>query len=283
MRLALTLTLLLTSSAAPAQTPSPASTPLPAQTPPRDTSRVAGTVVSGLSHQPVQHASVTLASTRDNRPVASTTTDESGRFAIDHLPAGAFVLSGEAPGFLRSTYLQHGLFSTAIVTGAAVDTESLVLTLRPLGTLSGTITDESAEPVSNAQVHLFRRDHNFGDSRFVPAATASTNDLGRYEFPRLPPDTYFLAVTAQPWYAVHPTLNPAPPQSYGITGPADPALDVAYPVTFFPVATDQTRAAPIPLTGNAATADIQLSPTPALTLTLPRSPSRNNTPQPIPQ
>jgi hypothetical protein len=57
-----------------------------------------------------------------------------------------------------------------------------------------------------------------------------------FEFPRLAPGTYLLAVPATPWYAVHPMPAQQRKQQgrspFGVEDSVDPSLDVDYPVTY---------------------------------------------------
>jgi hypothetical protein len=244
-----------------------AASPVRAQQPTQQFT-VAGTVVSALTHQPVPRAMVELALTTEPKRSETVSADSEGHFTFHDVPAGKFRLTGQAAGFLQSTYQQHGTFSTAIVTGAAVPTNTLQLELRPLGEIFGTIRDESAEPVANAQVHLFREDRTSGAMRIVPAQTTTTNDLGHFQFARVQPGTFLLAVTGQPWYAVHP--NPGMRNGgYGVVDAVDPALNAAYPITYYPGAIDAARAGRLSVNGNRVEADLQLAPVPAVSVTLP--------------
>lgn len=242
---------------------------------------VAGTVVSAADEQPIERATVDLLSTTEERTLQTTSSDELGRFAFHGLAKGTYVLRGEARGFTASKYQQHGTFSTGIVTGGEVSSESLKLELQPLGTLSGTVTDESAEPMRGAMVHIFRRENDAGESRMAQAGQVMTNDLGQYESSRLAPGTYFVAVTASPWYAIHPGGNGQAKNGMGVVAYQDPALDVAYPVTYYPEGSDPARAAAIEIDGNQARADLQLSPVPALTISLPHARGDGRGPLPL--
>src|ERR1035441_2163071 len=218
------------------------------------TYRIAGTAVSAIQAHPLQRATIQFLDSLGQKIDQITTSDEFGRFAFTGVPAGNHELQGFAPGYLPTAYDEHEGFNTGIITGVAgVDTESLVLKLRPEGTITGAIRDESAEPIDNAMVHLFRRSHDLGDSRVVPAGVTNTDDLGHFEFRHLLPGTYYLAVTAAPWYAVHPDSQPASDNAAAVirqrgasnvADSIDPMLDVAYPATFYPGTTDPAATPP---------------------------------------
>jgi len=228
--------------------------------------RVAGTIVSGGDGSPLGRARVSLADTRDRKKAEWMITAADGRFEFRAVPAGKYALEGAKKGFRESGYQWHEGFSTAIVTGAGLETENLVLQLIPLGAVSGKVIDEVGEGVRNAQVKLYGENQQRGLDRVVPSGFATTDDEGRYEFPGLVPAKYYLSVTAQPWYAVHP---PSENQN-GVRVPVETvsrALDVAYETTFYNGATESNGATPISIEkGERATADIHLSPAPALHL-----------------
>ena len=254
--------------------------------------RIAGTVVSAVDGHPLQRAEIHLRqgqigtnAPRTSTDIQTATSDEGGRFAFSGVPAGMFNLQGSAPGYLNTAYEQHGPFSTGIVTGAGVDTESLVLKLEPEGRVAFTVVDETGEPVEQANIHLFRLSNESGEERRVSAGSGSTNDLGRHEFPTLQPGTYFAAVEAQPWYAVHPNPQLAQMRGqgglpFGFVESIDPSVDVAYPITYYPGATDPARAAPIQVRGGDTTElQLQLRPEPALTVTVPAPPMPTQPPR----
>ena len=230
--------------------------------------RIAGMVMSKLDGHPLTRARVTLRDTKNPQKLQAVITAEDGRFAFSSVPAGKFSLTGSKRGFLGAAYDQHDQYSTAIVTGAGLDTENLVLKLSPEAMISGKVLDESGEPVRQASVHLYQNDHLEGVDQIREVSRAQTNDLGAYEVPRLRPGTYYVSADATPWYAVHPPLQDA--NTGGgtkRTGTVDRSLDVAYPITYYPDVTDSDDATPIPLRGGEnIEIDIHLNPVPALRL-----------------
>ena len=226
--------------------------------------RIAGTVVNAKGGGSLGRARVTIMDAKIRQNVRTVITSDGGRFEF-HVPAGKFALQGAKRGFITAAYDQHDQFSTAIVTGAGVDTENLDFRLSPNAVLTGRVIDEFGEPVRNAQVMVYRENRFSGVGRISRFRGASTDDQGKYEVTPLDEGTYFVSAKAAPWYAVHPmsvrqgTAN-APVQ-------VDPSLDVAYPITYYGDTTTADEATPIPVRGgDRLEADIHLTPLPALHL-----------------
>lgn len=223
--------------------------------------RIAGTVVSAAGGAPLTRARVSIMDVTNRKDVQSLLTAEDGRFEF-HVAAGKYALNGAKRGFISADYNQHEQFSTAIVTGAGLDTENLILKLPPSAALTGKVLDELGEPVRQARVTLWRDDHSAGVSRIVTFRTEMTDDRGAYEFTSLDSGSYFLSVSARPWYAVHPPViaqEGMPPAA------VDRSLDVVYPTTFYTGVTDADDATPIPVRGgDHLEIEFRLIPIPAV-------------------
>src|SRR5579862_2225410 len=127
--------------------------------------RIAGRTVSAADGNALQGATVRILNTKTQQLVASTVSGEDGSFEFTRLKADKYSLSGVTGGYLESPYDEHDNFSSAIVTGAGVDTESLILKITPEAIISGRITDEVGDPVRGASIMLYREGREEGRSR----------------------------------------------------------------------------------------------------------------------
>ena len=196
--------------------------------------RIAGTVVNAKTGSSLARSRVTIADAKNRQSMQSVVTGNDGHFEF-HVPAGKYSLHGAKRGFITASYNQHDQYSTAIVTGADLDSENLAFRLAPNAVLTGKVLDEFQDPVRHAQIMVYRENHFQGVSRIIGFRSAMTDDQGRYEVTPLNEGTYFVSAKASPWYAVHPTSTgegaasganpPSPPPQ------VDPSLDVVYPIT----------------------------------------------------
>lgn len=222
---------------------------------------IGGTVVNALNGDPVRAARFTLTLQADGSQVATTTSDDNGHFELHVALAAKYQLRASHPGFTTAFYEQHGSFSSAVVTGPAESTSQLTFRLPPMAQLRGSVTGEGGDAVEGASVLLYRTNTDrLSTNRILHTDTAITDDLGNYEFDDLEPGEYRVAVLAEPWYAMH-----------SMREGANPALDVAYPATFYDAATDEAAALPLRLeAGSREQADFALHALPALRIKLSR-------------
>jgi Carboxypeptidase regulatory-like domain len=239
----------------------------PNSAPPTETivivTEIAGTVVSSETGAPLAQTRVSIADTKNRANMRWMITNESGRFEFDRIPPGKYSLVGSKRGFLTGAYEQHEQFSTAIVTGTEFATTQLVLRLTPMASVEGRVVDEAGDPVRQGQVTLYRENHEMGFKRIAPVNHEATNDLGTFEFAPLVPGKYYVAVSARPWYAMHPVTDSGDGSSS--TPTVDRSLDVAYPVTYSGGATESDGALAIELKGgDRSEVEMHLSPVPSL-------------------
>lgn len=238
---------------------------------------ISGTLVNDATGAAVRRATVAIGPAQ--KPgVQTTNSDEQGHFTFTGLAQGKYWLAAQAHGFPRQLFDEHEFFSTAIAVGNAISSEGIVFRLRPGAVLSGVITDDLNESVRNAQVMLFHDQIENGKRTTTLQQRASTDDRGQYHFSRLAPGSYFIGVTAQPWYAQHRHItsttttfdgNANNEPSVKTTTLDVTPLDVAFPLTFYAETTDSNSATPIILKpGDRTVADVRLTAVPAVQLVL---------------
>jgi hypothetical protein len=243
---------------------------------------VSGTAVDAASGQPLSGVEVTTGPAEDDDPAQDDPgqkqkTAEDGHFTFNRLKPGKYWLMAERHGYTRQNLDEHEGFSTAIAVGPNLKSDGLVFRLRPDASVSGTITDEAGEPVRDAQVMLFHDAVEDGTHSIHQRGSAGTDDLGHYHFSHVIPGRFFVAVWARPWYA-QPAQGTQNVFRFGsgqnnAPAPSSPEarspLDVAYPVTFYAGATDETGATPLELSpGDHATADVTLTAVPSVHLVI---------------
>ncbi len=245
---------------------------LPPASAPASSFRISGKVIDSVTGQPLARASVTLNLT--NSPDVSNppdptrfgNTDAEGVFAFAGLPPGKYILSASRRGFVPQMYQQHEGFTTAITVGPGFPSEHLIFRLRPGASISGVVADESNDPIRHADVYTDAR------RKTLRFQSTNTDDQGRYHFSQLEPGTYFVGVSAQPWYAQHPVRHLAAQENQqtfvthiAVPSEQNQGLDVVYPIAFYSNATDLQGAAPIALhPGDRAITDFRMRPVPAL-------------------
>ena len=273
-RIAFTLLLVASLSAQQAAqrppAPAPAQQPSTASAPAQHGFRIAGTVVNSLTGQAIPAASVAIAPTSEgtDRDISkSVTTGADGRFSFTGLSQGKYSLMAAARGFTLQYFEHHDPFASAIAVGPDLESDHLVFRLQPDASVEGQVTDENNDPVQNALVRLFQTTTEEGQQKTVPITQAQSDDQGEYRIGHLAPGTYYLAVSARPWFAQN--FGPGRTHSDGDARAQqeDAALDVTYPLTFYGGSFDSASATPLTLTaGEKTTADIALHAVPSLHL-----------------
>lgn len=225
-------------------------------------------VVLSAGGAPLDRAEVTLSTAGQQQSTITTqVTGLNGAFRFSNLVPGKYRLDASRRGYLQAAYQEHeGGYFTGVVVGPAADSHGLQFRLLPEAVIDGTVTDDSGEAVEGAQVTLYREDRSGPTAKVQQAGSQTTDDMGTYEFARRRPGTYFIGVSASPWYAVHPQPKN---DDQGDPLPVDQQprvpLDVAYPMTFYANASDSDAATPIALNaGDHQQINVSLHAVPAV-------------------
>jgi hypothetical protein len=248
--------------------------------------QISGTAVNALGGQPVAHARISMISTSDSpllfridttgdrSVLQNVTTAADGRFTFKDLQPGRYSLIAECRGFYRQSLDAHDAFSTDVVVGKGKDSENIVFRLHPEAVIFGRVLDEFGDPIREGNAMLFRKGLDTGEREIRQRGSVPLDDQGGFSFEHLPEGTYFVGVNVRPWYAQHnttfaPQRNAGPPNTAvdPQKGNQDAALDVAYPVTFYPGVTDSEAAEAITIhAGDRFSADLSVHPVQALHL-----------------
>jgi 5-hydroxyisourate hydrolase-like protein (transthyretin family) len=236
--------------------------------------RIAGVLVNWVTGQPVAGVSVAIAPTAQgtDREISQTvTTSGDGRFVFAGLSRGKYSLMAAARGFMLQYFERHGMYATAIAAGPDLDSVHLVFRLQPDAAVEGQVIDENNDPVQGATVRLFQQSMEEGRKKTVPMEQGQTDDQGQFRIGHLAPGTYYLAASAHPWYAQNNRLTARRksnnPDVDARLAQEAAALDVTYPLTFYPDSPDSAGAGPIVLRpGERVTADVVMRAVPSLHL-----------------
>ncbi len=154
-----------------------------------------------------------------------------------------------------------------LTTGQEV--KNLLIRLQAAAVVRGRVTDEDGDPMASAQVTVLRQTFTSGRSRWEPAGSERTNDLGEYRIPNLPAGNYYVSVNPPPDFK---SLIEAAGNAAAGTDPSatksnapDKTAALSYQTTYYPGTPDRSQAAPIQLkAGDDFPVDFSLAPSPAL-------------------
>jgi hypothetical protein len=205
--------------------------------PPRDnaatptgTARITGRVVAADTGSPIRRAQINVNS-RDAQFNRSVTTDSEGRYELATLPAGRYRLFVNKAGYVALEYGQARPFEAGkpldITAGQLLDKIDFSL---PRGSaITGRITDEFGDPITDVQVEALRYQFVNGERQLVNAGRGSqTDDLGAYRIFGLMPGDYVVRASMRP--------NMAP-------GPRNVETEpTGYPGTYYPGVSDVGQA-----------------------------------------
>ncbi|HKV78983.1 MAG TPA: hypothetical protein VJP02_12610 [Candidatus Sulfotelmatobacter sp.] len=223
--------------------------------------RVSGKVVNAVNGHALAGAEVWFGKAENFEPTQQKLlTADDGAFTFMIAEPGKYLLAGQANGFRRQGFEQHGIYASAIVVGAGQSTGNVVFRLRPDARVLGVVEDDGHEPVQGATIYLFRTDASFGLRQTSLAEQTVSDDRGHYRLAHLEPGCYYLVVAASPWFSGMLQGGDAVGNSSQKS-----EFDVAFPTTFYPGVTDAASASQIALNeGEDFTADFTLNAVPAL-------------------
>jgi Carboxypeptidase regulatory-like domain len=190
---------------------------------------IAGTVLSANTGEPLKKAHVVLRRRGDesNEHPLIATTDATGHFSIEKIPAGRYDLRIDHANYGDTQYGQDQPDKPGAILNLAPGQKitDLLFRLHRTAVITGRVLDEDGDPVRDASVTAVAHTTVRGKIRFQSSASENTNDLGVYRISDLAPGHY--TILADP-----PRMPPW----------REPVEQAAYLSTYYPGTTDSARA-----------------------------------------
>ena len=155
------------------------------------TGSIEGAVSNATTGEPVRKAQVHLGgAARQGGAQTNLTaaTDASGHFSFRALPAGAYWLNTQHPGYGAP---EVAMLQVTLATGEQKG--GIEIRLPPQGGISGHVVDEYGVPVGSCNVQAMQFQTQGGRRRLVGRGGTSTNAKGEYEFQGLEKGRYYVS------------------------------------------------------------------------------------------
>ena len=191
---------------------------------------IQGKVLQEPGGQPLRKANLQF-SAQDGQSSSqySATTDIEGRFKIDDVKPGRYMVTVEHPGFVQSA--TSGRRSTSILLQPSQGTTTdLVFHMQPAAVITGKIVDLDGDPMGNCGVSALRVGPALRGMGPHDSGSGATNDLGEFRIPGLRAGRY--------------TITANPPQGFRAAHPPEKDTrkeNVIYTATYYPGTLDKEQ------------------------------------------
>jgi protocatechuate 3,4-dioxygenase beta subunit len=196
---------------------------------------IQGRVVNAATGAPLKRATVWVEPFSPTRGANGTpsvsgpsaTTDAEGRFSLDGVDPGSYLLSARRTGYLDQGYHapEPEVVGPPVKLNPGETLGDVTLKLTPQSLLYGKVIDEDGEAVPEADVTVYRTSYGGGRKQFVPVAAAGSQADGSVVIGGLGPGRYYLGAF--------------------MAAAADPRAREAYVRTYYPATIDPAAASPV--------------------------------------
>jgi Carboxypeptidase regulatory-like domain len=220
------------------------------------TSSLAGTVVKEPGSEPLKKVLVqVVAENQKDGGNYTTSTDANGHFRVENVTPARYRIFVERTGFAGVN--PHGFKSdvnvVTIQAGQSID--DLLFRMLPTAVLSGRITDEDGDPMSDVRVVALKKVP--GKVGREGTGTTATNDLGEYRLAGLFPGQYWIVATPPPDYRDYEKQADKSPSSNTQTD----RDSMRYLTTYYPGTLDGSQASPLTIkAGDEMPVNLTLTP-----------------------
>jgi protocatechuate 3,4-dioxygenase beta subunit len=211
-------------------------------TPAAKTATIAGTVVKEPGSQPLKKVLVQVVAEGQGESYTAST-DADGHFRVENVVPGRYRLFIERTGFVEVN--GHGRKSdvNVVTIQAGQSVEDLLLRMLPTAIITGRITDEDGDPMSEVRVVALRKKP--GKTSREALAVNATNDLGEYRLTGLFPGQYSILAIPAPDFRDYEKASEKPPASAARNSSEGDASDTRYLSTYYPGTNDPAQASPL--------------------------------------
>jgi len=199
----------------------------------KENATVAGNVLRLDTGGPLKKAEVILLGTGPEGVYVFYLTDEQGHFLFENVPPGPYQLLVSRSGYIEAHYGQKkpGAPGAMLTLSRGQRMTDLVFKVARTAAISGHVLDEDGEPVSKAEVLVYRASRQPGKETQNGFDPVLTNDLGEFRIFDLAPGRYYLAVNYRLDDSMRPAV-PAPKQK----------LTTGYLPSYYPNTSDSAKA-----------------------------------------
>jgi protocatechuate 3,4-dioxygenase beta subunit len=203
---------------------------------------IRGRVLNAVTGAPLKRATVWVEPFSPTRGVngaptvsgPAVTTDAEGRFTLDNVDPGSYLLSARRTGYLSQGYgaAQPDVVGPPMKLNPADAPGDVTFKLTPQALLYGKVTDEDGEPMPDAEIFLYRLSYADGRKQLVILQDARSQADGTIVIGNLSPGRYFLSAAV------------------GLQN-RDPRARDVYVRSFFPATANPAAASPIDVSAGA--------------------------------
>lgn len=206
-------------------------------------SSIAGTVVKEPGSEPLKKVLVqVIAENQKEGGNYTASTDADGHFRVENVVPERYRIFFERTGFIEinGRGLKADVNVFTIQAGQSV--EDLLFRMLPTAVISGRITDEDGDPMS--EVRVIAQKKKPGKSARESVGTVATNDLGEYRLAGLFPGQYWIAAMPPPDVRDYERQQDKSPKD---DIPSDTQPDTRYLTTYYPGTHDGMQASTVTL------------------------------------
>ena len=166
---------------------------------PAGTGLVIGRVVDGLTDSALNSVVVTIGGPSAPSTGNAVLVDSRGRFLFRGLAPGRYSLAAQKTGYMSGAYgrLRFDGASQPLDLGDGGRVTDAVIRLWPYASISGTVTDETGEPLVGVYVYPFERSYVAGRPSLTTRGGTRTDDRGIYRLGQLRPAEYVVAMVSR--------------------------------------------------------------------------------------